>query len=195
MITVYRIKRSPEFMSGFINTLKLSEQLWGGDSDSQLRQLNSMLMHNEPLSPIWKQGVSSTFKKISPVSEKVPDISYWSGSMLLLNAGAYEMLKDRIGSEGEFLPITVDGKLMQIFNCLSSAREKEELCVQRYFQGNLLPGLETLYFDDEDVVDRFLFLSKLEGGKTLYCSSHFKALVEELEFEGLGFDEDLIGPF
>ncbi|MCX2834474.1 hypothetical protein [Microbulbifer thermotolerans] len=195
MITVYQIKHPPEYMSGFLNILDLSKQLGGEDSDKVLRQLHTTMMHKEPLSPLWKPGVSCIFKKNSPVSEKVPDISTWGGPRLLLNIRAYELLKERIAPEGEFLPITVDGEPMQVFNCLSFAKEKEELCVRKYFQGKPTHELETLYFDGEDVADRYLFMSKLQGGSFLYCSTQFKALVEELGLEGLRFDENLLSPF
>lgn len=195
MNQVYQIKHPETFKSAILDWYELSQQLGDDDSESLLREMHSLFVENKPLAPIWGPGVHHSFESISPVSEAIPDISSWGGPMLLLNARAHDLLRDRLALEGEFLPIMVDGEPMQIFRCLSFAQEQEELCVRRYFQGMPLEGLETLTFREDDVADRFLFLSKLEGGSKLYCSTQFKALVTELRLEGLRFDADLLDPF
>lgn len=195
MNQVFQIKHPETYKSAILDWYELSQQLGDDESENLLRELHSLLVGNKPLMPIWGSGVHHSFQSISPVSEAIPDISSWGGPMLLLNARAHDLLRDRLAPEGEFLPITVDGEAMQIFHCLSYAKEEVELCVRRYFQGMPLEGLETLTFRADDVADRFLFLSKLQGGNKLYCSTQFKALVTELGLEGLRFDTDLLDPF
>ncbi|WKT59939.1 hypothetical protein Q2E61_13655 [Microbulbifer thermotolerans] len=194
---VYRLSRVPErFMTAGIDTVNLIEQL-GGDVDTMLPIVLETLEKDEPMASFWKEGITSEFRPLSPASTENPEISLWESRMvsLLLNARAYDAFKDRLAPEGEFLPVTVDGEPMHIFNCLSYAKEDESLCVRRYVDGELAVGLETLFFDDEDVAGRFLFKSKLQGGSELYCSYSFKALCEEVGLKGLRFDEDLLSPF
>lgn len=194
---VYRLSRIPErFMSAGIDTVDLIEQL-GEDVDVMLPLVLQALEKGESMASIWKEGLTSEFRPLSPTSTEIPEISLWESRMvgLLLGARAYDVFKDRLAPEGEFLPVTVDGEPMQVFNCLSYAKEDESRCVRRYVDGELAVGLETLFFDDEDVAGRFLFKSKLQGGSELYCSSSFKALCEEVGLKGLRFDEDLLSPF
>ncbi|WP_250460301.1 hypothetical protein [Microbulbifer litoralis] len=189
---VYQLKSIPErFMAFKLDALTLCDQLGNDDL------LPLFLGHSgggEPLTPHWGEGVSSTFSPLSPSSTEIPDISLWGGAKLILNAKAYDLLKERLAPEGEFLPVSADGQRMYAFNCLSYGKEDEELCVRKYLDGEFV-GLETLVFDDNDVAGRFLFKSKLQFGGALYCSSAFKALCNELGLEGLRFDEDLINPF
>lgn len=188
---VYQLKYSPErFMAASLGPLELAEQI---GNDDLIPLLLNHSATNEPLLPHWGE-VTETFSPLSPTSTEIPDISLWGGTSLILNAKAYDLLSERLALEGEFLPVTANDEQMYIFNCLSFGKEIEELCVKKYLEGEV-DGLETLVFDDEDIAGKFLFKSKLQGCGTLYCSSHFKALIEELGLEGLRFDTDLLNPF
>ena len=56
-------------------------------------------------------------------------------------------------------------------------------------------GLKSLVFLNEDIQNKLLFKSKLQGGYSIYCNEAFKRLIINSELEGLNFDSDLLNPF
>lgn len=192
MNTVYQLKQMPErFMGLQLDVVSLAEQL--GDMDL-LDKLMQYPASNEPLSPIWKDTVSDEFQPLSPTGTEIPDISLWDATCMVLNGKAFSALKRYLEHEGEFLPITVNGEEMYIFNCLEFGKEDTVHTVKKYVNGTDM-GLEHLSFDEKDVSRRFVFKSQMKGCNTLYCTSSFKALLKEFSLEGLRFDEDLVSPF
>lgn len=192
MNSVFQLKPIPErFMAYQLDIAELAEQLGSIDLIDELMQMGA---NDIPLSTIWKDGISSTFKPLSDTSSEVPDISLWDGSALILNAKAHAALHSYLEPEGEFLPVLADGIPMYIFNCLAYGKEDLTQCVRQYFDG-VAVGVEHLKFDAADVANRFVFRSKMKGNNTLYCSGSFKALCQEFDLAGLRFDRDLVSPF
>lgn len=190
-MTVYQLKESPErFKALQMDYLTLCDQL---GTDDLLPLLMGHPLTNEPLLPHWRE-VSDSFQPLSLTSTEIPDVSLWGKTGLALTEKAFNRLSRYLESEGEFLPITVDGERMYIFNCLTFGKEDEGLCERKYLDG-YDDGIKSLAFEEADVSQRFLFKSKLQGAHALYCSSVFKALYTELGLQGLRFDEDLLNPF
>lgn len=191
-MTVYQIKYLPEkYLSFQLDIVELAEQL--GDINL-IDTLMSQPEKNESLLPIWG-NVSHDFQALSDTSQKViPDITPWDNTMLVMNNKAYNALKEHLEPEGEFLPITVNGEKMKAFNCLSFGKEDLSLTEKDYLDG-YENGLKSLVFDEDDISNRLVFKSKMDGCARLYVSQKFKDLCEEFGLEGIRFDADLIDPF
>ena len=121
------------------------------------------------------------------------DISFW-GNFLVLNQTAFEHLSPVIAQFGEFLPIDVEGFNLTLFNCTALGAEIEEQSLIKYQDGFPI-GLETLVFNEQDVSDKAIFKSKLQGCKALFVNEQFKAVCEKHRLSGVIFDEDLLNIF
>ncbi len=56
-------------------------------------------------------------------------------------------------------------------------------------------GLEVLAFIDDDVKDKIIFKSRLEGAGNLYCTERFKSMCEKKQLNGVIFSSNLVEPF
>lgn len=191
MTAAYQLKRVPErFFEGQTDLLALARQL--GDENLVERLL--MCPHlNEPLLPLWGD-VTDSWHKLSATSTEKPDISLWNAGCLLLSQRAHQVLHPHLAAAGEFLPISVDGEPMHVFNCLMWGKEDMSLTEKAYLDG-YEDGIATLAFDLADVAEKMIFKSKLEAGATLYASEAFKHLVEQAGLQGVRFDTELMDPF
>ena len=191
MTSAYQLKRVPErFFEGQTDLLTLARQL--GDENLVERLLMCPHM-NEPMQPFWGD-VTDSWHQLSMTSSEKPDISLWNAGCLLLGQRAHQVLRLHLTADGEFLPITVDGEPMHVFNCLMWGKEDMSLTEKAYLDG-YEDGIATLAFDEADVAEKMIFKSKLEAGATLYASAKFKALVERSGLQGVRFDADLMDPF
>lgn len=191
MSAVYQLKNVPErFMSEQTDVVQLAEQL--GDEDLVETLLNRPFA-NESMKPYWGP-VEGKWQSLSSTSAEKPDISLWDLGCLLLNQRAFTSLKDALAEAGEFLPITVDGELMYIFNCQEWGQEDVSLSERKYLNG-YEDGLKSLVFEPGDVITKTVFKSKLAGAGFLYASESFKHLVDDADLQGLRFDTDLLDPF
>lgn len=189
---IYQLKQRPdEFKTLTLDIMTLANQL--GDR-KLVKQLRVQPATNEPLLPIWKEGVVSKFEDVLGKDSPLPDVSPWRGTCLALSAEAYRKLKPVLASEGEFLPINVGDETIYAFNCLSFGIEDESVCLKKFTDG-FEDGLETLEFDEEDIESRYVFKSRLQGCTVLYATESFKHLCEEYGLMGLRFDENLLDPF
>ena len=191
MTAAYQLKRVPErFFEGQTDLLALARQL--GDENLVERLL--MCPHlNEPMLPFWGK-VTDSWHKLSATSTEKPDISLWNAGCLLLSQRAHQVLHPHLAAAGEFLPISVDGEPMYVFNCLAWGKEDMSLTEKAYLDG-YEDGIATLAFDLADVAEKMIFKSKLEAGATLYASEAFKHLVEQAGLQGVRFDTELMDPF
>ncbi|WP_417361818.1 hypothetical protein [Gallaecimonas pentaromativorans] len=189
---VYQLKPIPErFKASSLDLMTLAQQIGG---PQHLTMLMRQPATNEPLAPYW-QGltVADSWAEQSRTSTELPDVALWGRGCLILNKKAFEVLGKALASEGEFLPLQVDGEAHFVFNCLSFCKEDMTLSERKYLNG-IDDGLKTLFFDDADVQGRMVFKSE-QVGVTLYATESFKQAVEGAGLEGLRFDTDLLDPF
>ncbi len=189
---VYQIKFIPERFKAFqLDLLDLSKQL---GKTKQLRELMRQPITNESWVDIWNGEIKGDFKKLSPKSTEIPDISWWYHNKLILTEKAHSVLKDYLQPDGEFLPVFSEGQKMHVFNCLSFAEEDKGLTEQKFLDG-YEDGLKSLAFNEADIKPRMVFKSKMEGCNRLYAPQKLKDCCEEFGLEGLRFDANLIDPF
>lgn len=116
------------------------------------------------------------------------------GNFLVLNARAYECLSEVISEYGEFSTLRTDGEKLFLFNPLCFGKEDLSLTEKAYLDG-FEDGLKSLVFDNDDISEKLLFKSKLQGGLSIYCTDDFKKLLANNELSGLIFSSDLLSPF
>ena len=191
MMAAYQLKAIPaRFYTTTLDVLALAEQL--GDV-GLLHTLMQRPYINGSLAGCWGT-VTDQWAPQSPTSCERPDISLWDTGCLLLNQKAYSARHQALAADGEFLPITVDGEPMQVFNCMTWGKEDMSLTEKAYLDG-YEDGIATLAFDEADIAGKMVFKSQLEAGARLYVSAAFKELVETHQLQGLRFDPELMDPF
>ncbi|MBT0003194.1 hypothetical protein ACRTDN_00185 [Vibrio alginolyticus] len=154
-------------------------------------------LFNEPvralgLADVWVEE-SVKFTAHYKTSVKIPDISVW-GSWLVLTPRAVEVLRPYIETDGEFLPIVIDGEKFQVFNVMSFGEEDKEHTKHEYIDGHPA-GLEMLKFVESSVTDKYVFKSFMQGCNLLYCDDKLKNLCNEHDLRGVEFDLDLLDVF
>lgn len=185
---IYRLK-SPDDMHEVVQLrpVELARIL----NDSDLKLIRRMFNSNECLSARW---ITPSCKAHPSFAKKpAPDISFW-GNFLALNLKAFHALAPAIKNDGEFLPINVEGHSLQLFNCTQLGAEIPEQSLIRYEDG-FPNGLKTLVFDENDVAEKVIFKSALEGCNALFINDAFKNICETNALIGVWFDKDLLNIF
>ncbi|WP_051303614.1 hypothetical protein [Psychromonas aquimarina] len=161
------------------------------DEDTILKMLMHVASDNISLKKMWPKEILCNYFGNS--RKQGYDITRF-GKFLVLKMNAVEVLYGELSKCGELLPLNVEGNKMMLFNCLTFGKEQEELCVKKYEDG-FECGVETLYFNENDIEDKAIFKSKLQHAMSYYCTDKVKLLVEEHQLKGIRFDTDLINPF
>jgi hypothetical protein len=138
--------------------------------------------------------IGATFIDAELNNTKNPDITVWNSSNLVLSSSAYDALAPKFESYGEFLPITVDGEIHYVFNCLNAV-EADKTKSQADIDNDLWMGVKSIGFSDEIVANNLIFKTRFDRCSALYCGQVFKDLVQSLGLEGLLFTEDLVSDF
>lgn len=115
-------------------------------------------------------------------------------NFLVLTQPSYLLLGDRLRPYGEFVRVEADGEPLMLFNPLVFGQEDKSLCEVKFLDG-YEDGLKILAFDEQDIANKLVFKSKLQGGYSIFCNDSFKRLILDSELEGITFDPDLINIF
>jgi len=134
-------------------------------------------------------------------ADKLPDISYWTTSHMVLNQKAYNVLSSHLKPYGEFLPVNVEGKPYYIFNTLKLVDESfiNLDMSEREFEGEgelkMQVGLHKLKFKEVRLKDTLVFKTEYDTYLNIFCGDEFKKMVEMAGLTGLLFKEDLASIF
>lgn len=124
-------------------------------------------------------------------NNKVPDISVWNLSCLILSDEAKKVLEPELKHIGEFLPLK-DG--FYIYNCLNSVGGDAIDQANSSFDINDSDSVhipKKLHLLDEKVSDKFLFKPAFTHNGFLVCLDGFKEIVESNNLSGILFESDL----
>ncbi|MDG9670151.1 hypothetical protein ONV78_20610 [Hahella sp. CR1] len=141
---------------------------------------------------IWKNPIGIYFG-----SDKkgllIPDISEHQGR-LFLSEKAYDVLKDIIDQDGEFLPVVYDGSKGFMFNTLRLAEDLEALdetqCEQDEYDDVMSIG-----FHEGKLQNVSIFRAKFDRFYVAYCTQEVKDAIEKAGLKGLLFYSDLRRPW
>ncbi|AZN33976.1 hypothetical protein [Pseudoalteromonas sp. Xi13] len=194
-MTVYQIKNEAYTYDVIdFNIVELSKILSKHSDlelDTVLKMFMSASLNNIEFSHLWPEGLN--FDYFGKAKKQDYDISLL-GKFLIMKMPVYELLKERLASFGEFLPVKAEGNNMMLFNLLTFGKEQKDMCLTKYEDG-FEDGLELLSFEQDDIQSKLLFKSKLEGAQKVYCTDEFKNIIHSNNLKGLVFDEDLLDPF
>ncbi|WP_447471144.1 hypothetical protein [Vibrio harveyi] len=191
MMTVYRITDNlNDFQTICTTPDEIAIQL--GDFDYFVRIL-SQATENQSLKDIWKP-VELEFEDVFANNSVLPDISLWLRTYLVLSPKAFGILHSYLSKSGEFLPTYYQGEQWHLYTSMTFGQEDRQKCVEKISYGSI-EGLDTLVFIDDDVKDKAVFKSRLEGAANLYCTDHLKSLCEQNQLDGIVFSSELTDYF
>jgi len=191
MMTVYKITDDlTKFQSVCSGPDEIATQL--GDFD-YFERILLQAVENKSLKDIWKPA-EVEFEDVLTDNSVLPDISLWLRTYLVLSPRAYEALNSCLSESGDFLPVNYQSEQWYLYTSLTFGKEDRQKCVEKISYGSP-DGLEVLAFIDDDVKDKVIFKSRLEGTSNLYCTERFKAMCEQNQLNGLVFSSNLTDPF
>jgi len=188
---IYRIKPDTENFILFNLTPAELRAKMGRDFTYNINRLPAPQPHWIKPDATFRQ--SSNFKG----ADKLPDISFWTTSHMVLNQKAYDALFNSLLPFGEFLPVNVEGFDYYIFNVLKLVDESAVNLdmSEREFEGKLKMqvGLHKLAFNEP--VDALIFKTEYDTYLNIFCGDEFKNRVELTGLTGLLFKKDLASMF
>jgi len=120
--------------------------------------------------------------------KELPDISLNVGK-LFLSEKAYNILKDLIENNGEFLPVKYDDKKGFIFNGLTTINHNEELSIHDPMNDRF-----SVVFDNSEVGCNSIFKAEIDFD-AYFCQNELKQIVEKNNLTGINFSQDIGNPF
>lgn len=152
--------------------------------------------------PDWVKP-DATFKKDTQIkgADKLPDISYWTTSHMVLNQKAYDVLSSNLEAYGEFLPVNVEGNSYYVFNTLKLVDESfiNSDMSEREYEGDgelkMQVGLHKLKFKEDLLKDTLVFKTEYDTYLNIFCGDEFKNMIEMAGLTGVLFKEDLASVF
>lgn len=143
----------------------------------------------------WVAPEASFFKSenFAGNREAIPDVTMWKLGYLVLSPKAYEILKICLYPSGEFLPITVEGKIFYLFSPLYIIAEEaiDRSSAVDIIDSGVHLGQGNVTFDEALLKKENITVFKTNTDKLVfsYCTEVFKKLVEHSGFKGLMFEE------
>lgn len=143
--------------------------------------------------PVWQEPFEILF---CPPEEKtqdiVPDMSEVDGK-LFLSERAFDILKDILNDNGEFLPITHKGGKGYIFNILTIAEDQRGLD-EKLTAYDVNGNLENFGFVQNIMGQIPMFRTELDGYQGIFCNEAVRELIENNRLTGIFCHDDLSNP-
>ena len=148
----------------------------------------------KPYTSVWQPlNVSFADDGSGLSGDLIPDISERDGR-LFLSPKAYDILKDLIYNDGEFLRVTYEDGEAYMFNPLSLAESVDGLD-QKLSIKSEWGDIENTAFHEDRVKGFNVFRSKFDNYRSIYCQESVKSIIEEHKLNGLIFTRDLGNPY
>ncbi len=122
-----------------------------------------------------------------------PDIASWVGN-LALSPKAYDCLAEYLMPLGEFLPISINGEIWQVFNLTYTLGNQviDEQNSEQALSGSIYMGLKSLAFREDQLNEALCFRCKYDQGVGQFSTRKMRDLISTSELTGLIFSEDLV---
>lgn len=159
-------------------------------NDIPLKKFMSFELENLSLKRWWPTHLEFEFYKPRAKAIKVPDVSVWTGSTLVLSPRASRYLGAKLDQFGERLSFTCEGDRWELFNCQRSIDADPKQTTYHNPDGHQ-GSVKSLGFSS-DSSDAFVFKCPQEGALTPFATDHFKEALEAYELEGVLFDTNLV---
>lgn len=189
---IYQLKTIPESHKTLsLTPMTLLNKI--GDEKLVMR-VHKQPSTNESLKDDWKEINCEMRDMEDSVNPTLPDISLWANIHLFVSDKAHKILREKLESHGDFLPIKADGHQYYIFTCFTYGKEIESSLSYEYHNGNAI-NLTSLEFDESDAKDKPVFKSNSKLCGSIFCNDDFKSICENNNLQGLRFEEDLLAIF
>ncbi len=189
---LYRIGRDEaEFQQPSLNTFDIFKELQL--SEEYFADCISLATTQKEFYPVWNKDVSCEFKRLPDhtTTAKIPHITLWNSTCLIMSDVAYNCLYSMLISSGEFLPLSVKGTRYYLFHTLKTISVNETE-TEYETTNEVITGLEKLVFNEEEKESQILFRAfPEEGYGGLFCNDVFKSKYEEFKLGGLVFEDNL----
>jgi hypothetical protein len=193
-MTIYKLQANDkEYKELTLDCVELFEKLQLDPAGSGLKDCSDLGRTGLPFQHPWKE-IESSFapSPLHPEAVKIPSISVWIGSVLLLSEKAHACLRLILQDHGEFLPIDIQGFKYFLFNLLTTGKVDNQKTTYRYIEGDDIPSdIECLVFDADDIEDKDIFRAAPGHFVGVFCTPEFKQTCEEFDLDGLIFSEDI----
>jgi len=123
----------------------------------------------------------------------IPDISVHHGR-IFLSIAAYDVLKNILANDGEFLPVRVSGADAYFFNPLRKAEDVDGLNEKLSIK-NEWGDIENTAFHEDRIHKFMIFKSEFDHWYSAYCREAVKDAVEGAGLKGVFFTSNLGNPF
>jgi len=121
--------------------------------------------------------------------DEIPDISEHYGR-LFLSPKAYDVVKDLIKNDGEFLPVEYEKGSAYIFNTLSVAESvngiNKQLSIKNEYDEHL-----NIAFHQDETKNFMIFKTSFDGYINAFIQEELKQAIEEAELKGVYFTSNL----
>ncbi|MCW8125697.1 hypothetical protein [Microbulbifer halophilus] len=144
---------------------------------------------------VWKEPLEIVFKAGDDSrGESVPDLQVMNGR-IFFSQKAFDLIGSSLSQDGEFLPITYDGKTGYIFNPHVIAEDHDALDDKVTIK-NDYGDLQNLGFIEEKLpAGTQVFRTKADSYHGVFCTELFKQDVERSGLVGIFFQPDLANLF
>ncbi|GAA6168012.1 hypothetical protein [Sessilibacter corallicola] len=172
-----------------LSTTELTEQLGIDINSDEVMDYVRIGTSNKSFADRWGKVVTE-FKAPDafPEAIKIPDITTWKQTTLVLTEESFAYMGEAMKPFGEFLPIEVQGNTAYIFKIFSRGEVDQSKCEYEYDEGEVVEVLK-IGFTDECLEEQPIFYCSHEGFGAMYCTERFKIACDEFELEGLLFQE------
>ena len=145
----------------------------------------------KPYSAIWKNPIKVNFSDNSEgmTGTGIPEIAEHQGR-LFLSQKAYEILRDLLEKDGEFLPVEYENGQGFIFNPLSLAEAVDGID-NKLSVKNEWGEVENIAFHNDKVKNLQIFKSNFDAHYNVFCQESVKNAVEKSGLKGVIFTPDL----
>lgn len=197
-MTAYRLLNNVfEYKEAFVDFKAMRRQynglkVWFNEENESLR---------DGLKTSW-QPVDVTFEASRDATRKakLPDLSVWNMSCLVLSEKAKSTLSPLLLKHGEIFPLNQG---FHLFNCLESIGndavdgEQSAFEIEQVSQNNtqLLGIPKKLALHSEKIEHKAIFKPGFSNNSFLICQDEFKNLVEKTALGGLIFEQNLAHMF
>ncbi|WP_444920875.1 hypothetical protein ACJJID_19415 [Microbulbifer sp. CnH-101-G] len=155
------------------------------------KSLMHFYKHNLSLKDNW-EDLNADFIAADGVNvtSEIPDVTTWVNGTLVFSDKAKEAISEHICSLGEFLPVSTPAGNFWIFNCQNQV-SAEEMGSHNTEQNDQVLDLEKISFRKEDIGKNLIFKTQYDGYRSLYCSSDFCKILDDLGIKGIRFSSEL----
>lgn len=138
----------------------------------------------------WPNTLELDFYKPRAQANKIPDVSVWTGSTLVLSPRADRLIGEKLKHYGELLPFRFQNENWFLFNCLNSVHSDPDQTDYHVLDGEN-GSVKRLGFHDT-ANEVFIFKCPEEYSLTPFANEFFKNTLKEYEIGGVLLDDNLI---